>query len=101
MRANGFQIRAQKLGDRLGRPSHENPPDPLAPFRRALRLRARQIESARPGVSVDETERAFLAGQMNEDTGQDGVLEDIGKIAGMKGVAIVDRYDPSILGRRT
>jgi hypothetical protein len=52
-------------------------------------------------VSVDETERAFLAGQMNEDTGQDGVLEDIGKIAGMKGVAIVDRNDPSILGRRT
>jgi hypothetical protein len=38
---------------------------------------------------------------MNEHTGEDGVLEDIGKIAGMKGVAIVDRYDPSILGRRT
>jgi hypothetical protein len=57
-------------------------------------------------MSVDETERTFLAGQINEDAGQNRVLENVGEIAGMKGVAVVDRNDPSIprlpdLERRT
>ena len=47
-------------------------------------------------MSVDEAERTVLAGQINEDAGQNRVLENVGKIAGMKGVAIVDRNDPSI-----
>ena len=47
-------------------------------------------------MRIDETKRALLAGQINENAGQNGVLEDVGKIAGMKGVAIVDRNDPPI-----
>ncbi len=90
VRADGFKIGAQELGDRRGRAGRQNPRDPLAPFRRALRLLARQIESARPGMGVDETEGAFLAGQINEDAGQNGVLEHVGEIARMKGMAIVD-----------
>ena len=98
---DGFEIGAQELGDRRGRVGGQNPRDPLAPFGRTLRLRARQIESPRPGMGVDETERAFLARQINEDAGQNGVLEHVGKIAGMKGVTIVDRNDPSIQSART
>src|ERR1700733_15513950 len=96
MRADGFKIGAQKLGDLRGWAACQNPRYPLAPFRRAFRLRARQIQSARPGMSVDETERAFLAGQIKEDAGQNGVLEHVGEIARMKGVAIVDLNDPPI-----
>jgi hypothetical protein len=45
-------------------------------------------------MGVDETERAFLARQINEDARQNGVLEDVGEIAGVKGVAIIDGYFP-------
>ncbi len=93
VRADGFKIRPQELGDRRGRAGRQNPRDPLAPFRRAFRLRARQIEPARPGMRVDETEWAFLAGQINQDAAQNGVLEHVCEIAGMKGVAIVDLND--------
>lgn len=47
-------------------------------------------------MGVDEAEGAFLAVQINDDAGQNGVLEHIGEIAGMKGVAIVDLSYPSI-----
>jgi hypothetical protein len=47
-------------------------------------------------VGVDETEWAFLARQINENAGKNGVLEHIGEVAGMKGVAIVDLNDPPI-----
>ena len=40
-------------------------------------------------MSVDEAERRLLALEMNEDARQDGVLEDVGEIAGMKGVAVI------------
>src|ERR1700722_19525705 len=101
MWADGFKIGAQELGDRRGRAGRQDASDAVAPFRRSLRLRARQIESARPGVGVDETERAFLAGQINENAGQNGVLEHVGEIAGMKGVSVVDRNDPPIPRPRT
>ena len=96
VRADGFKIGAQELGDRRGRVGRQNSPDPLAPFRRTLRFLARQIEAARAGMGVDKAEGALLAGQINENAGQNGVLEHVGEIAGMKGVAIVDRNYPPI-----
>src|SRR6202453_3813992 len=96
VRSDGFKIGAQKVGDRRRWVGLQNPCDPLAPFRRSLRLRARQIESARPGVRVDETEGALLAGQINENAGENRVLEHVGEIAGMKGMAIVDRNSPPV-----
>ena len=96
VRADGFKIGAQELGDRRWWAARQNSCDPVTPFWRAFRLRAGEIESARPGMGVDETERAFLAGQINEDAGQNGVLEHVGEISGMKGVAIVDRNDPRL-----
>jgi hypothetical protein len=47
-------------------------------------------------MGVDEAEGSFLAGRINENAGQNGVLEYVRKIAGMKGVSIVDRSDPLI-----
>ena len=67
MRADGLQIGAQKLRNRRGRAPGQNTRDPVAPFRRALRLVARQIEATRPGMGVDEPEGAFLSGQINEN----------------------------------
>src|SRR3984957_13596922 len=96
MRADGFKIGAQEFGDRRGWTGRQNPRDPLAPLRRTLRFLAYEIEAPGAGMGVDEAERAFLAGQIDEDAGQNGVLEHVGEIAGMKGVAIVDRNDPPI-----
>jgi hypothetical protein len=45
-------------------------------------------------VSVDKTKGRFLARQMNKDARQDGVLEDVGEIAGVKGVAVIDLKNP-------
>src|SRR6202020_3092977 len=64
MRADGFQIGAQALGDWRRRLGRQDASDPVAPFRRALRLRARQIEATRPGMGVDETEGRFLEGNI-------------------------------------
>ena len=89
VRADGFQIGPQDLADRRRRSRGQDARDPLAPFRRAPRLALRKIISARPGVSVDEAERRVLAREVNEDARQDGVLEDVGEIAGMKGMAII------------
>ena len=96
VRTDGFNIGAQEFGDRRGWAPRQNSRDPVTPFWRAFCLRACQIESARPSVGVDETERTFLAGQINENAGQNGVLEHVGEIAGMKGMAIVDRNDPRL-----
>src|SRR3984957_8716636 len=101
MRADGFKIGAQELGDRRGPGTRQNPGDSLAPLRRTLRFLARQIAPARPRVCVDETEGGFLAREINENAGQNRVLEHVGEIAGMKGVSVVDRNDPPIPEPRT
>src|SRR5580704_12264787 len=101
MRADGFKIGAQELGDRCRRGTRQNPSDSLAPLRRTLRFLARQIEAPGAGMGVDEAEGAFLSGQTDEDAGQNRVLERVGEIAGMKGVSVVDRNDPPIPEPRT
>ena len=40
-------------------------------------------------MGVDEAERRVLAREIDEDARQDRVLEHVGEIAGMKGVAII------------
>ena len=97
-RPDGLQIGAEELGDRRGRARGQNARDPVAPFRRAFRLRALEIVPARPGMGVDEAERALLAGEIDKDARKDRVLEHVGEIAGMEGVAVVDGGSPSFLG---
>ena len=50
----------------------------------------------RTGVRVEDPERLVLQGQVAQDGHQDGVLEHIGMVADMKGVAITEhgRGDP-------
>ena len=40
-------------------------------------------------MGVDDAERGRLVAQMHEDARQHRVLDDVGEIAGVKGVAIV------------
>jgi hypothetical protein len=94
VRADGSKIGPQDFGDRRRRARDEDARDPVAPFRRARRLVARKIIAACSGVSVDETKGRFLARQVNKDARQDGVLEDVGEIAGVKGVAVIDLKNP-------
>jgi len=94
VRANSLKIGAQEFGDRRRRLRREDTGDPLAPFRRARRLVAGKIISARPGMGVDEAKGRFLALEMKEDARQNRVLEDVGEIAGVKGVSIVDLKRP-------
>jgi hypothetical protein len=94
VRADGSKIGAQDFGDRRRRARDQDARDPLAPLLRARRLVARKIVAARSGVSVDKTKGRFLARQMNKDTREDRVLEDVGEIAGVKGVAVIDLKNP-------
>ena len=49
-------------------------------------------------MGVDDAEGRRLRAQMHQDANEHRVLDDVGKIAGMKGVAIVHRG--SIAGKR-
>ena len=53
-----------------------------------------EIVAAGAGVGVDEAERRLLLGEIDENAGEDRVLEDVGEIAGVKGVAVVHRLGP-------
>ena len=46
-------------------------------------------------MGVDETERRLLTHEIGEETRQEGVLEDVGEIAGVEGVAVV--HDVTLL----
>jgi len=90
VRADSLKIWPQEFGDRRGRLGYENARDSLAPFRRACRLIAGKIVSPGSGVSIDEAERRVLPLEVNENAREDRVLEDVGEIARVKGVAVVD-----------
>jgi hypothetical protein len=50
-------------------------------------------------MGVDETDRGFLAGEIGEETRQERVLENVGEIAGVEGVAVVHRFpSPALAG---
>src|SRR5271165_4649248 len=58
---------------------------------RAPRFGAREVIAPGAGMRVDEAERRRLASEVDEDARQNRVLDDVGEIAGMEGVAIVHR----------
>ncbi len=76
----------RRLGAKVGR---EQAADAVAPFAGALRFVGREIVEAGAGMEVDHPEWRRLVAQMHENAGEDRVLEDVGKIPGVKGVAIV------------
>ena len=63
--------------------------DALAPFARARGLVAGQIVAPDAGVRVEIAQRRVLAHQVREDARQHRVLEDVGEIAGVEGVAVI------------
>ncbi|CAN2967926.1 hypothetical protein METHPM2_120041 [Pseudomonas sp. PM2] len=55
----------------------------------AVGLVALQVVQANAGVSVEVGERLFLARHQGDEAGQGQVFEDIGMVAGVKGVTII------------
>ena len=53
------------------------------------RLRAVEIVAAGAGMGVDDAERRRLGAQVHQNADQHRVLDDIGEVAGVKGVAII------------
>ena len=60
-----------------------------APLAAAARLGAGEIIAAGAGMGIEDAERRRLRAQMQQDAHEHRVLEDIGEVAGVKGVAIV------------
>ena len=78
----------QRAGARCDRRAHE-PVDAVAPFAAAPRLLSGEVVTAGAGMGVDDAERRRFLAQMHEDAHQHRVLDHIGEIAGVKGVAII------------
>ena len=90
----GFH-RRQVGRDQAGRGIRQNradePADPVAPLTGAARFFAGKIVKPLPAMGVDHPERGDLVAQMHENANDDDVLIDVGKTAGVKGVAIIHR----------
>ena len=65
------------------------PRDSGQPFAAARRLLAAEIVNACAGMGVDDAKRRRLLLQIGQDADQHDVLDDVGEVAGMEGVAIV------------
>lgn len=89
--AHLFQVCLQQAGQRRagGRRAPERP-DAGFEFGLLLRIGMVQRVESGAGVSVDIPERLVLLRQVVEQLDYDGVLENIGMIAGVKGVTITE-----------
>ncbi len=83
-------------GEEIRHPGHRGlrggglqPAEAALEFQRALRGAGAQVVNATAGMGVDIAERRVLAAEGGQQAGQQHVLDDIGKIAGMEMVAII------------
>jgi hypothetical protein len=67
----------------------KQPADARAPFVAAQGLGPAEIVEAGAGMGVDNAERGGLLAQMHQHAHEHGVLDDIGEVAGVEGMAIV------------
>jgi hypothetical protein len=67
----------------------QNPRDPGEPLAAAARLVACEIVEAGTCMGVDHAEGGGLLLQMKQDAREHDVLDDIGEVAGVKGMAVV------------
>ena len=67
------------------------PADAVAPFLRLAGLGAGEIVAAGAGMGVDDAEGRRLVAQMHQHAAQHRVLDDVGEISGVIGVAVVHR----------
>src|SRR3989344_740227 len=84
-RAYGGEI-IRQFGQRVHVPQAPNAVTVLAGFLRRLAV---QIISARAGMRVEIAEWRIFTVQGLEQQGKHDVLEDVGKIAGVEGMAVI------------
>ncbi len=84
-RAHGGEI-IRQFGQRIHVPQAPNAVTVLAGFLRRL---AAEIVSARAGMRIQVAERRVFPMQGLEQQGKHDVLEDVGKIAGVEGMAVI------------
>ena len=68
-----------------------HPADAVLPFPGFFRLVPQEIIDAEAGMGVDHPEGGVLLHQVGENARENGVLDHIGKIAGMECVAVIHR----------
>ena len=76
----------------MQRPAPSRRPDPLdalMPFAAAARLGPEKVVAAGAGVGIDDAKGRGLLAQMQQHAREHAVLVNVGKIAGVKGVAII------------
>src|SRR5262249_56043388 len=83
----GLEQRAHRRRDRRG----DQALDAGVPFAAAARFLAGKIVEAGARMSVDNAEGCGLDRKVCQDAGKRGVLDDVGEVAGVKGVAGVHR----------
>ena len=92
-RGDRFEIGRQQRTHGLGQRMAGKPRDARAKLTCALRRVILQIVDADPGMGIDDAERLVLALQIVDEPCQHRVLDDVGEVAGVEGVAVIhDRY---------
>src|SRR5262247_1384635 len=66
--------------------------DAGVPLTAAARLLAAEIVEARAGMRIDCPKCCGLAAKMSENARERRVLDDVGEVAGMEGVAVVHLF---------
>ena len=87
---HSVEIGGEHTARRLGDSRIKQPANAVAPFPAARRLRPGEIIEAGTGMGVDDPKGRRLLAQMHEQARQHGMLENIGKIAGVKSVTIAE-----------
>ena len=92
--ADDFEPWRQQRGDLIGLFRADDARHALAPFARAGGLVAGKIIAANSSVRVEIAQRRVLAHQVCEDAREHRVLEDVGEIAGVEGMAVIHGASP-------
>ena len=88
-RRHHVEVRLDQVVHRPGFARSPNPLDALMPFAAAGCFGAAQVIAARSGVGIDDAKGRGLEPQMQKHAHENAVFVHIGKIAGMKSVAII------------
>jgi hypothetical protein len=95
-RRNGLEIGRQQFMQRPVPSRRPHPLDALMPFAAAARFGPGKVIAAGAGVGIDDAKGRGLLAQMQQHAGEHAVLVNVGKTAGMKGVAIIHHAKPRL-----
>ena len=97
--ANDVHVRLGQCDCLVREARLHQPRDPRQPLAAAARLVAVEIIEAGTRMGVDDAEGGRLVLQVSQDARQRDVLDDIGEVAGVEGVAIVHGAGASVVLR--